>query len=337
MSGPRPIVILGNTAGGKSELAVALAERLPGGGEVVSADSMQVYRHMDAGTAKPTLRQRERAAHHLIDIALPTEPFTAADWLERAEAAIADIQSRGRRPIIVGGTNLYLNALLLGMDEAPPRDPSFRASLEAIEPAELHRRLQAVDPAAAKRIAPADRQRLTRALEVHHVTGQPLSALQQAWQRGPDAAYRHDPVLIGLNWPTDAINRRINLRVKAMFHPEKVDPQLAADVCLGGESLPDETSRLDAAGLLGEQARAALGYKQVLAVLHRSNPAFADARIRTMAEAMEWTKILTRRFGKQQRTWMRRYRGVHWLEAAERSGDELANEAVALVAESVTR
>ncbi|MEO0966465.1 MAG: tRNA (adenosine(37)-N6)-dimethylallyltransferase MiaA [Planctomycetota bacterium] len=323
MSDPRPIVILGNTAGGKSELAVALAERLDG--EVVSADSMQVYRHLDAGTAKPTPDQRRRAPHHLIDVADPRAPFTVADWLALAEQGIADIIARGRRPLVVGGTNLYLNALLRGLMPGPEPDATLRAELDPLDNAELHARLTAADPAAADRIHVADRKRLVRALEVVALTGQPISAQQTQWlddgtaalmpgtTNPSDAAYRHDPVLIGLAWPTDAINHRINKRVRAMFFPDK-EPDLAPDVVPAGESLPDEVARLDAAGLLGPQAREALGYKQVLAHRRRDDPAHADRAITTLDDAFERTKVLTRRFGKQQRTWMRRYRGVRWIE-----------------------
>ncbi len=297
----RPLVILGNTAGGKSELAVALAERLASGGEVIGADSMQVYRRMDAGTAKPTAAQRQRVPHHLIDVVEPIDPFSVHDWLVRAEAAIAAIRSRGKRPIVVGGTNLYLKALLEGLFDGPRADPAFRASLDGVAAPQLHERLGPLDPEAAARIAPNDRKRLVRALEVHHVTGRPLSEHQTQWADAASADYRFDPILLGLQWPTDAINRRINLRVKAMFEPGKVEPELAAEVCPNGESLPDEARRLDAAGLLGEQAREALGYKQVLTLPDPD-------------EAFERTKILTRRFAKQQRTWMRRFRGVRWIE-----------------------
>lgn len=306
---PRPIVILGPTAGGKSELAVQLAERLAGG-RVIGADSMQVYRHLDAGTAKPTPNHRARAPHHGIDIVEPTQRFTVHDWLALAEDAITQAQSAGGTPVVVGGTNLYLKALLEGLFDGPGRDPGYRAELESIaDSAELHRRLTQVDPNAAQRIAPADRQRITRALEVHHITGQPISTLQSQWDDAPPSTYRHDPILLGLRWPTDTINTRINLRVKAMFHPEKVDPQLAADVCINGESLPDEVRRLADAGLLGtdetRQASEAIGYKQCLAAL-RGRMSWDDA--------FEKTKIATRRFGKQQRTWLKRFAGVRWIE-----------------------
>ncbi len=318
----RPIVILGPTAGGKSDLAVELAERMTtrgSGAEILSADSMQVYRHMDAGTAKPPQALMDRVPHHLVNIVEPTERFTVADWLARAEALIADLQSNGKTPIIVGGTNLYLKALLEGMFEGPGQDEAFRASLEGTEGPALHQRVSEIDPESAQRIAPNDRKRLVRALEVHHMTGQTISELQQQWADDPDREYRHDPIMLGMHWPVEQINPRINIRVKAMFFPDKVDPSLAAAACPNGESLPDETRRLHEAGLLGEQAREALGYKQVLA--HMTGEMSLD-------DAYERTKVLTRRFAKQQRTWLRRFQQVSWLPAEAMSPAELADRAL---------
>ncbi|MFW6059798.1 MAG: tRNA (adenosine(37)-N6)-dimethylallyltransferase MiaA [Phycisphaeraceae bacterium] len=325
----RPIVILGPTAGGKSELAVGLAERLPEGGEVLGADSMQVYRQLDAGTAKPEPALRARVPHHLIDIVEPTERFTVADWVARADALIVELQQRGRRPIVVGGTNLYLKVLLEGMFDAPAQDPAFRASLEQAPTDELHRRLGRVDPAAAERIHANDRKRIVRALEVHHVTGRPISDQQRQWfdqgaegprgQGAKEVGYRHDPVLIGLDWPAEAINRRINQRVKRMFFPSREDASDRGDAT---ESLPEEVRRLEAAGVLGAQAREALGYKQMLAHLHGRC---------TLEEAFEQTKIQTRRFARQQRTWLRRFRGVHWLPAAELEEGALVESGLAAV------
>lgn len=318
----RPIVLLGPTAGGKSDLAVALALRLDQRGEVINADSMQVYRHMEAGTAKPSHELRARAPHHLIDIVEPTERFTVADWLARADALVADIQRRGGTPIIVGGTNLYIRAFLEGLFEGPSIDADLRARLTQMSNRELHDRLRAVDPESAQRIHANDSRKLIRALEVYELTGKPISAQQSQWsewgtkdspERG-NQGYRHNPVLLGLHWPVEAINPRINARVKEMFFPA---------VCgVAAESLPDETRRLDSAGLLGPQAREALGYKQVLAHMNGEM---------TLDEAFEKTKVLTRRFAKTQRTWLKRFRGVHWLEASTLSPGELADRAVAVV------
>jgi tRNA dimethylallyltransferase len=299
----RIVVIVGPTAGGKSELAVAIARAL--GGEIINADSMQVYRELNVGTAKPTPEQRAAAMHHLIDCVDPTESWTVADWLDAAEHAIADIHDRDRLPIVVGGTNLYLKALLEGMFDGPPADEAFRASLADIPSHDLHARLAEADPESAERIHRNDHKRIVRALEVMHVTGKPMSEHQTQWQ---GQAYRHNPILIGLNWPTEAINRRINARVKAMFHP----PQ-------EGESLVDETRRLETAGRLGPQAREALGTKQVLDHL---------AGRLTLDECFERVKIDTRRFAKQQRTWLKRYLGVKWLDPSAADWPSIESEAI---------
>ncbi|MEM8737100.1 MAG: tRNA (adenosine(37)-N6)-dimethylallyltransferase MiaA [Planctomycetota bacterium] len=314
--GPRrPVVILGPTAGGKSDLAAALAAQC--NGPVLGADSMQVYRHLDAGTAKPPPTLRDRVPHYLIDIVEPTERFTVHDWLRRADRLIEQTLADGQTPVIVGGTNLYLKALLEGLFDGPGQDAAFRETLAGLPGDELHARLQQIDPPAAARIAPADRQRLTRALEVFHLTGRPISTLQKEWANTPPAAYRHAPVLLGLRWAVDDLNPRINLRVKAMFYPERVAPELARDVCIHGESLPDEVRRLVETGRLvpGTQAAEALGYKQVLAATYpRAFPEAADPLIQNLGDAFERTKILTRRFAKQQRTWLKRFRGVHWID-----------------------
>jgi tRNA dimethylallyltransferase len=318
----RLVVVLGPTAGGKSELAAAIAEtwrdvtsgQLPG--EVIGADSMQVYRHLDAGTAKPPRSLRQRVPHHLLDVVEPSEKFTVADWLAQADAIIADCQERGVRPIVVGGTNLYIKALLEGLFDSPSANPMLRAALDTLDNHVLHARLTDVDPTAAARIHVNDRKKMIRALEVYELTGKPISTQQTQWREETAAqadvempgGYRHDPILIGLRWEVEALNRRINARVKAMFQP--------AD---DAESLPEEVRRLEAAGLLpiGCQAREALGYKQVLAALHPNAPHGRDARIQTLDDALEQTKILTRRFAKTQRTWLKRFRGVRWIEGAE--------------------
>lgn len=323
---PRPILILGCTASGKSELAVGLAERL--GGEVVSADSMQVYKHLDAGTAKPTPAQRARAPHHLVDIVEPTEAFSTAQWVKRAEALIPALQAQGKTPILVGGTNLYLKSLLEGMFDGPGQDPVFRAGLEGVPTAQLHLRLKACDAIAGEKIGGNDRQRIMRALEVFHLTGTPISTLQAQWQATPKP-YRFDPVLVGLEWPTEQINQRINLRVKAMFYPEKVDEQLAKEVCIGGENLPREVMRLNGLGCfrplregnveMPNQAREALGYKQVLAALNGGDPL-----IRSMEDAFGRTQTLTRQYAKQQRTWLKRFAGLRLIECAGKDKEEMA-------------
>ena len=312
-------MILGPTAGGKSDLAVDLAERL--GGEVIGADAFQVYRKLDAGTAKPDALLRERVPHHLIDISETTERFTVHDWLGRAHQAIDEIQSRGRRPIIVGGTNLYMKALLDGMFDGPGQDVAYRRSLDGFGTPLLHMKLMEVDKASAGRIKPMDRQRIVRALEVFELTGTPISELQTQWEGEESKGL--DAMLVGLRWEAEAINPRINLRVKAMFYPDKVEPELAQSVCINGESLIDEVNRLRDEGhfepivIKGHepapnQAREALGYKQLLAWIESG-----DEKIISLEEAFEKTKVLTRRFAKQQRTWLKRFTGTAWIEGEQ--------------------
>lgn len=346
-AGPRPIVLLGPTAGGKSDLAVAIAEKLVRQGivksaEILSADSMQVYRLMDAGTAKPSSELRSRVTHHFIDLIDPTERYTVADWLHQADALIQRLRSRDALAIVVGGTNLYIKALLEGMFQGPDFDPAQRQRLEAMSDAALRQRLNEIDPVAAQRIHPNDRKRTIRAIEVYEASGQRLSDLQLQWSPPPpptspptspttsptifppsaplpvggnslaqpeyrQTTYRHNPVLIGMDWPTPAINQRINRRVKEMFHHPSLD-------------LIAETRRLEEKKLLGPQARLALGYRQVLE--HLDGKCSAD-------DAIEQTKILTRRFAKTQRTWLKRYANVFWMACENRSTDELADQAIA--------
>jgi tRNA dimethylallyltransferase len=299
-------VLVGPTASGKSELAVEAALLLGGGragaAEVVTADAFQVYRGMDIGTAKPTPRERRGVPHHLIDLVDPTEPFTVGRWLALAEAAIVDIRSRGLVPIVVGGTHLYIKALLDGLFEGPEPDPALRDELRARGLPALRAELERVDPAAAARIHPNDERRTIRALEVFRQTGRPISGWQSQWDRRT----RRDCTLIGLEWPTAELNRRINARVKAMMD--------------GG--LLDEVRALHAAGRLGPQAREALGYKQVLWYLEGRG---------SLEAAVEQIKIETRRFAKNQRTWLRRLRatpGSVWIDTGATARDTWAGAVI---------
>ena len=340
MTQQKPILILGPTAGGKSDLAVDLAEQLPGEGEVVGADAFQVYRHLDAGTAKPDRSLRNRVAHHLFDIVEPTQRFTVHDWLTLAHEAIADIQSRGKTPIIVGGTNLYMKALLDGMFDGPGQDVAYRRSLDGINTPLLHMKLLEVDRASAARIKPMDRQRIVRALEVYELTGEPISELQTQWEG--EGSQGIDATLVGLRWEAETINPRINLRVKAMFYPEKVEPEIAQRVCINGESLIDEVKRLLDDGCFGpvvgegsvespNQARAALGYKQLLAWMQGT-----DEHITSLDEAFEKTKVLTRRFAKQQRTWLKRFTKTHWIDSDQASKSQVLEQALAAVVDPIS-
>lgn len=280
-------LIVGPTAGGKSSLALALAHALArepderGPGEIVSADSIQVYRGLDIGSAKPSPAERAEVPHHLIDIREPTDSFSVSEWLDLANTAIDDVRARGRTPIVIGGTHLYAKALLEGLFDGPPADEALRARLAELPAGELRARLERVDPDAAARIHPNDLRRTIRALEVHELTGASLTQHQAQWDRG---GHRPDVLLVILDWPSEAINRRINARVRQMV----------------AEGLIEEVRSLWEAGRLGPQAREGLAYKQLSEAFEAGgSPGQID-------EALERTKIETRRFAKNQRTWMRR-------------------------------
>ncbi|CAG1001779.1 tRNA dimethylallyltransferase [Phycisphaerales bacterium] len=298
---PRFPIIAGPTAGGKTGLAIEVALALRALGtpaEVITADAFQVYRGMDIGTAKPTFVEQRGVPHHLLDIVEPTERFTVNDWLAAANAAIADIQARGHVPIVVGGTHLYIKSLLDGLFEGPGADPALREQLRAMGRETLLAELQRVDPAAAARIHPNDERRTIRALEVFRLTGKPITEHQTQWDM-PRASclVPKASCLITLSWPTEELNRRINARVKSM-----IDRGLAS-----------EARALWQSNLLGPQAREALGYKQLIE--HFEGRA-------TLDETIERIKIETRRFGKNQRTWLRRLSttpGSTSIEAGETS------------------
>ncbi len=297
------VVILGPTAGGKSALAIELAERLPGRGEIVSADSMQIYRGMDIGTAKPVATDLARVPHHLVNMVEPSEDgFTVDTWLEHAEQAVAAIRRSGRWPIVVGGTNLYVKALVEGLFDGPEPDPNLRRDLASMPIEAVRAELARVDPQASARIHPNDRRRSIRALEVFRISGRPISDLQQQWDRGRT---RPDLVLFGLEYSAEVINRRINNRVRAM-----IDAGLA-----------DEVRRLHVRGF-GRQSREALGYRQLIE--------WIEGRC-TFEEAVEQVKIQSRRYAKQQRTWLRRFRlwpQSCWLPCDDLNPDEIADRAL---------
>ncbi len=272
--------LTGPTAGGKTEVGVALAARL--GAEIVSMDSMALYRHMDIGTAKPSEAQRHAVPHHLIDVLEPHEEYSLAQYLDAAERAVWDIRARGREVLFVGGTPLYLKGLLRGIFRGPPADWELRRELE--EEARrhgasfLHERLAKVDPHAARRLHPNDTRRILRALEVHAKTGRPISALQQQFETGlPADACR----VFVLDWPKEELHTRIDRRVDAMF----------------AAGLVDEVRALRSRGEpLSKTARQALGYREVLDHL--------EDRL-GMEETVTLVKTHTRQFAKRQGTWFR--------------------------------
>ncbi len=302
----RPIIlILGPTAGGKTSLAISLANQLDGGGECICADSMQIYKNMNIGTAKPTQEEQAQAIHHLVNIVDPSEDgFTVESWLTRAEQAIEDIRARGKWPIVVGGTNLYVQSLLFGLFDGPDCDQEKRDALNAEPNTVLQERLHALDPEAAERIHINDKRRLVRAIEVCEATGYPLSSLQSQWGKPMP---REDAIMIGLTWPVKTINRRINARVRAMFD----------------EGFLDEVNFLQ--GTLGKQASEALGYKQLLAHIRGEC---------TLDEAKERVKILTRRYAKQQRTWLRRFQvlpSAHFIDMGDKGMQYAVEQALTYI------
>jgi tRNA dimethylallyltransferase len=290
----RVIAILGCTASGKGELGRALAEHL--GGEILSIDSMKVYRGMDIGTAKPPANERARIPHHLIDVADPWEPFSAARFVEHADRAVAGTHARGRPVIAVGGTLLYFKAFYEGLFEGPSADEAVRSEIRAraasIGVEALHAELAAVDPAAADRMHRNDIRRIERALEVYRLTGKPITVLQTQWDnptvRRSDWNWR----LIGLRRERDAANRRINERVRRMIDA----------------GLVEEVRRIwsDPRGV-STQARQAVGYAELF-------EHFADKL--SLHEAIERIKIHSRRLGKHQRTWLRRMTKLNWFDLA---------------------
>jgi tRNA dimethylallyltransferase len=301
--GQQTILILGPTAGGKTSLALSLARLLEPRGECIGADSMQVYRGMDIGTAKPDATELGGVPHHLIDVVEPTDAFTVDHWLKSAAHCEQDIISRGRVPIFVGGTNLYLQSLLGGFLEGPEPDPALRAEFDALDAPALRTRLESVDPASCQRIHPNDRRRTIRALEVHALTGNPISMMQGQWEAAPR---RTDVRIIGLQWDPEDINPRINARVKLMFESGFVE----------------EVRALRDADRLGPQAAEALGYKQISEHL---------AGLRSLQDTIEEVKIRTRRFAKQQRTWLRRFQhvfGGFWFKPAGISSEDSVSKAL---------
>jgi tRNA dimethylallyltransferase len=255
---------------------------------------MQVYRDMNIGTAKPSADEQRHVQHHLIDVVEPSETFTVARFVEMAEETIADAAGRGVPLVASGGTPLYYKALFEGMFEGPGASAEVRDRLRLLSNDELHARLTAVDPATAVRLHRNDTKRLIRALEVHELTGQPISSLQTEWG---EASQRHPAVWVGLDWDREALNRRINARVKAMMEAGWLD----------------ETKQLIARyGELSKTAAEATGYAELIAHLR--------GRM-SLDDAVEQIKIATRQLARRQMKWFRRFPNVTWLPG-ERPLDE---------------
>jgi tRNA dimethylallyltransferase len=300
VSGPPPVVaVVGPTATGKTALAVALAHRL--GGEVVNADSMQLYRGMDIGTAKPTLAERAGVPHHLLDLWHVREPASVAEYRQRARAQVDRLRAAGVVPLLVGGSGLYVRAVLDELD-FPGTDPGIRArltdELAGIGPGALHRRLAGLDPAAAAAILPTNGRRVVRALEVIELTGRPFPATL------PEPRAHYPAVSIGLDREPAELDDRVARRVDAMW----------------AAGFVDEVARLAADGLReGPTASRALGYAQVLQQFDG---------VLTPEEARERTVVTTRRFVRRQRSWFRRDAGTTWFDAAR---PDLADAVAAMI------
>ena len=274
------LAIVGPTASGKSALALALARHL-GDVELVSADSMQVYRGMDIGTAKPTAEERAEVPHHLVDVVEPNEEFSLSRFVELGRRAIADIEARGKRAVVVGGTGLYVRGLVDDL-EVPGRYPEIRAELDDEPDTEaLHRRLAALDPMAAGRMEATNRRRIVRALEVTIGAGRPFSSFGPGLEAYPPTATR----LIGLHVPNDVLDDRIERRVHAMV----------------ADGLVEEVRGLR--GRLSSTAAQALGYKEVLKAIDDG----ADVTA-TISEIVR----RTRQFARRQQRWYRRDPRIEW-------------------------
>ena len=282
-----------------------LCERLQG--EIVSVDSVQVFRGLDIGSAKPTEDEQRRVRHHVLDVVEPTESMDAARWVAEAQTAIDEIRGRGRRPILVGGTGMYLRSLVWGLAEVPPIPDqvrsAVRASMEELGPEESHRRLALVDPAAAERIAPQDGQRIGRALEVHEATGKALSVWQEeARAAGP----RLEAVVVALLGDREALYGRINQRARIMLGAgwlDEVEGLLAAGVAP------------DAPGLM------ALGYRDVVGALAGRTP---------LSDLPKTVSQAHRRYARRQLTWFRGMERRQELVAIDPGRENLVSQVVSL-------
>lgn len=292
---PRVLAIVGATASAKTAISLPVAKHL--GCEIICMDSMQIYRRMDIGTAKPTAEERAQVSHHMLDIAEPTEPFSVAQYVEQAHRVIADILHRGHIPMLVGGTGLYLQGLTLPMDYGGlPSDPAVRQRLNeqaAREGAQkMHALLSAVDPPTAARLHPNDQRRVIRALEIYETTGVPMSQHRTPTQA--DAPY--DFKIYAMDWPRKVLHERINRRVDQML----------------ADGLVDEVRALLQSGVPeNAQSMQGLGYKELVPYLHGRIP---------LNDAAEAIKTGTRNYARRQLIWFRRDQRIQWI-----SSDELLN------------
>jgi len=300
------ILILGVTASGKGRLAFHLAKQI--GAEIISIDSMKVYRRMDIGTAKPPKEARAVVKYHLIDIVEPSDSFSVGMFLEHSSSATEQIKRRNSPIVAVGGTALYIKSLLYGLFEGPGTDENIRKKLQQRAKAEglkqLYHQLENLDPVTARRIHPNDAKRIIRALEVYELTGKTISNLQQQWKRN----VTHNWTIIGLRSDKTDTNHRINSRVKKMIAAGLVDEVKS----LLAEDKP-----------LSKQARCAIGYAEIID--------YINGRI-TLEDATELIKKNTRRLAKNQRTWFKTFENVNWLDTKpEEPPENILTRAMALL------
>ena len=277
------IVIAGPTGVGKSDLAIRLAEALRG--EIVNYDSIQIYRDFDIGSAKPSAADRERVPHHLFDIVNADEEFNAADYARFAALTCEEIAGRGRRAVLVGGTFFYLRAFLAGLPRMPGRNEEIRGRLRAIAPARLHRWLSKVDPQSGRKIAPADRHRVERALEVWITSGRPISSWGHNVEEIPS-------IKIALTLERPLLVEALDRRVDAMY----------------ANGLVEETRQLLTRYPREARPFGAIGYAEAVSMVTGA---------RTPEEAVAETRRRTRAYAKRQMTWLRAERNVHWLDAGD--------------------
>lgn len=299
MQKPHLIVIGGATASGKTSAAVKLCKEIDG--EVVSCDSMQIYRGMDVGTAKPTVEERLGIPHHMIDIIDPSESYSASRFKEDAAACVSDILRRRKQPVLCGGTGLYIDALTRPMDFALPSDPALREKLIAVSQREngrrtLHAMLEDIDPESARRLHPNDVRRVARAIEIYRLTGHTMTE-KMALDRQREGDY--DVTFFALDWPREVLYDRIDRRVDQMM------------AC----GLVDEVKRLLANGLSADStAMQALGYKEIVMAFEGK----CD-----MSEAADEIKLGSRHYAKRQLTWLRRDGRARFIDAQNRTTDDI--------------
>jgi tRNA dimethylallyltransferase len=291
------IAIIGPTASGKSRLGISLAERFHG--EVVGCDALQIYRHMDIGTGKVTGPERQRVPHHMLDLLDPTEEFSAGAYQSLARKRLDEIRDRGCIPFVVGGTGFYLRALLEGLFDGPARTESLRSRMRKIVrhkgPEVLYRALERIDPESASRISEADGERIIRAYEVYLTTGQPMSW----WQKQPrNTLQGYRWLKIGIEMPRESLYEKINRRVEEMFR----------------SGFPEEVKTLLKMFPRSSPAFKAIGYRQIVAHFEGEQ---------SLEQAVEDTKMESRRYAKRQMTWFRRDPDIHWIEKRGEAGDIL--------------